>query len=772
MLINGKNRHMTRLTQSPAGALAAAALLFSGLYAAAEAKVLDTLIVEGLVINQAAVVRTSAGLKKGAEFTSTDLQDALGNLYRLGLFQSIDLYVAGETDSSVSLLLELKEFPVAEAFEFAGNKKLKVKGLEEKLTIRTGQICTDELLFDNAQTLKKFYAEKGYLLADIEPQTVETKIPGNAIVRFKIKEGSKVKIREIAFTGNAAFKENRLKRKFKTKEERWWRGDEFSEEQYRQNIDSLLLFYNDQGFLDAEVVNDSVRYAENNKDIFITIELFEGRKYFAGDFYFSGNTILATDTLKQKIAMKKGKPFQKSRFELTKYYIGDAYREEGYLWADVRDRKAYRGDTIDVTFEIAEGPAAIVHKVDIRGNAKTLDKVVRREIKLMPGQKYKQSRMARSVRDIMQLNYFNNVSPDMARNDDGTIDLVLDIEEKDNIGQLSVGAAYSQRDQFVGTFSTSIPNFRGHGQELSLAVEYGKNRQDYSVTFKEPYAFDYPVSTLLTVYYNLSRYYGTTESYGFRLGAGRRLSWPDDYFRLDGTYQLSWEDETTNPVSVGPVDVPGEGIMSRLTLTLYRNDTDLPQFPTRGSIFYLIPEIAGLGGKYRYLKSTVSYDWYFPLFWKFVLGTKSKFGLVQPFPGRDKVTISRWDLFNAGGVYTDGTIRGYPDYAFGGRRPGHPESGMTMLVMSTMIQFPILEQQLYLSLFGDMGNTWADITDIDPADMYKGVGAGMRIMIPMLGLMGFDFAWRLDDPNRTQFSNDAGTGADRFEFHFLMNRGF
>jgi outer membrane protein insertion porin family len=211
--------------------------------------------------------------------------------------------------------------------------------------------------------------------------------------------------------------------------------------------------------------------------------------------------------------------------------------------------------------------------------------------------------------------------------------------------------------------------------------------------------------------------------------------------------------------------------MSRLSLTLYRNDTDVPTFPNRGSVFFVRPEIAGLGGTYQYLKTTVGYDWYFPLFWKLVYGFKSKFGVISKLPWSDNLKISRWDLFNAGGVYTDGMLRGYPEYTFGGRS-NQPERGISMLALSTMIQFPVLDQQLYLSIFGDMANTWPSVADIDPADMYKGVGFGLRLMVPMLGLMGFDFGWRLDDPDRTPLRNDAGTGSDRFEFHFLMNRGF
>lgn len=739
-------------------------------------KRLDTLVIEGLVVNRPSIVRSSSGLRTGAHFTANDVQEAVRSIYRLGLFRAVDFFITDETDTSASLLVKLEEFPVCEAVKWSGTKKLKPRELEEDISIRTGRVLSDQKIQDNITAIKDRYEEEGYLLVEITPELEESKVPGNTILTFDIDEGPRVRIRDISISGVEAYSQRRVKRKLKTKEDRWWRRGKYDEAEFQENLDSLVLWYQNHGYLDARVDRDSVWFADNKRDIFIRINLDEGRRFYTGEFFFEGNKVIDADSLENKVALKQGRPFERDKFESTKYFVEDAYREEGYLWVQVKDERTYRGDTIDVTFHISEGRAAVVRKIDIVGNTKTRDKVVRRNIRLTPSQKYRQSLMARSVREIMQLNYFNNVTPDLKPNDDGTIDLVFKVEEKDNIGQLSIGAAYSERDRFVGTFTTSIPNFLGNGQELNLNVEYGKYRQDYSIGFREPWAFDRPIALSASVYYNYTKYatYSglSTESYGFRIGGGRRLKWPDDYFRVDGVYQLSWEQESrpTSFYADSSIMVPRQGVMSRLSLALRRNDTDVPTFPTRGSVFELKPELAGLGGDYSYLKTTVSYDWYFPLFWKFVYGFKSKFGVVNQLPWNDQLVISRWDLFNAGGVYTDGILRGYPEYEFGGR--SNPEEGITMLTLSSMIQFPVLEQQLYLSVFGDMGNTWARVSDVDPTDLYKGLGFGVRLNVPMLGLMGFDFAWRLDDPNRTPLENDAGSGSDRFEFHFLMNRGF
>jgi outer membrane protein insertion porin family len=414
-------------------------------------KRLDTLAIEGLFIQQPYTVYNAVSLKKGAEFTSADVQMAIKSLYKLGVFRSVDFYVTKEADSTASLLCKIVEFPVLEALEYSGNKKLKQKDFEEKMTVKKGQVLSDALLFDNVNIIKKLYAQKGYLLAEITPALVPTKVPGNVIAKFSIKEGAKVIVKQVTFKGNVDIKESKLKSKFKTKEKKLFWGGDFDQDLYKSHLDSLILFYNDEGYVDARINHDSIWYAVNQKDIYIEIEVNEGRKFHTGDFFFAGNKILETSRLERLVVLKKGKPFQKSKFEETREFITNAYREEGYLWVQVKDRQAFRGDTIDVTFDINESKPAIVRKIAISGNTKTKDKVVRREMKIFPGEKYKQSLMMRSVRDIYQLNFFSNVKPDLSPNDDGTVDLDFGITEKDNIGQFSVGAAYSQIESFFGT---------------------------------------------------------------------------------------------------------------------------------------------------------------------------------------------------------------------------------------------------------------------------------------------------------------------------------
>jgi outer membrane protein insertion porin family len=737
----------------------------------ANAKILDTLTIEGLVVHQPSVVRNSITLREKAEFTPADIQMAIKSLYKTGLFRIVDFFVTREADSSASLLLRVTEYPVCEVIEFSGNKKLKPKDFEEKMTLKKGMELSDALLFDNVIIIRNLYDKKGYLLVDIKTDIIPTKIPGNVLVKFKINDGPKVVVRKITFTGNAAIKEGKLKAKFKTKEKKLFWGGDFDADQYKNNLDSLILYYNDLGYIDARVARDSIWYGENKKDISIQIDLSEGKKYVTGDFFFSGNKVIETATLSATILMKKGKPFIKSKFEATKEYVINAYREEGYLWVLVRDQLSYRGDTVDVTFDITEGRPAIVRKIDITGNVKTHEKVVRREMAIMPGQKYKQSAMMRSVRDIYQLNFFSNVKPDLHPNEDGTVDLLFSITEKDNIGQLSLGASYSALEQFMGTFTTSIPNFRGQGQRLDLSMQIGKYSQDVSIGFTEPWAFNTPTSLYGRIYYSKYSYYYNREAYGFTGTASRRLKWPDDYFSASVGYTLEWARDYNIEDTLFPnnVKLQPRGVDSKLSFSLWRDDTDMPKFPSSGSRFSISPDIAGLGGDYQFLKTTVAYDYYFPLFWKFVLAAKTKYAQLNSIMPNGHMNISRYDALRGGGVMiTDGIIRGYDDESFGG--PYNPQNGVALLALTSELQFPILEQTLYFSVFGDMGNTWPRVADVNLNDLYPGAGVGIRLDIPMLGLLGFDLGYGFRKQNN--YNNHFGSEGNGWKPHFQMGRGF
>ncbi|MBN1983371.1 MAG: outer membrane protein assembly factor BamA [Chitinivibrionales bacterium] len=716
-------------------------------------KILDTLIIKGLMINKPEMILKNIPLTQGAPFTSIDVSEALKSLYRLGLFKDVSFSIAAETESSASLVLTVSENPACDNLEFSGIKKLKQKDIEEKLPLRKGDIITAALLHESVEKIKSIYENEGYLLSSVTYNMVDTKVPGNKIIKFSIDEGAKVRVKKVTFHGNEQIKEKELKSKLKTKEKRWYRSGEFNRESFRRHLDSLILHYNDKGYLDAQITHDSVWYDENKKDIYIDITLSEGKQFYAGNFFFSGNKIIETSLLTSRIILKKGKPFSKSKLEMTKYFIGGTYREEGYLWVQVQDQNQYRNDTIDVVFTITEGRAAMVQKIDVKGNTKTRENVIRRELALFPGQKYKQSYMERSIRDLYQLDYFSAVNPDLKPNDDGTIDLVYTVEEKENIGKFSAGATYSAQNLFGGNFSISIPNFRGKGQVLAVTTNFTTNNQTYSLDFTEPWIFDTPTLLRMTGSYERlkSEEYDNHDA-SMRFYFSRKIKWPDDYFSLGIGYKIGYKrDDYYNKhaldkaISSRGFQYLHKGYISRLELDISRNDTKYdPMFPDEGSSLLLSTYLAGVGGNYSYLKSILSYDWYFPLLWKLVISFESKYGILTGLHHNKYIDYT--DLFLVGGTYGDIKIRGYGSggLPIWGQEEGR---GLNMLGFSSSIRFPIVERQLYFGVFGDVGNCWDAVKEVTLKNMYPGAGFGFRLNLPMIGLMGVDFAWRFKEPN-------------------------
>jgi len=741
-------------------------------------KRLDNIIIEGLQNERERTVLSMLPMVPGQNIQESDISKAVKQLYRSGRFRNIEIIPANETETSLDVRIIVSENPYVDAVEFRGNRRIGRGRLNELLKVRHGDRLSDAKVYALTQTIRQAYSDKGFLNVEIEAEMIETRVPGYVILRFSINEGDRIRVEQINFSGNDEFSDRKLRRKFRTKRRHIFSSGEFNQSLFQQHLDSLVLAYNEDGFMDARIVSDTVFKNEGNTGIIINIEIEEGRRFFTGNFYFVNNEIVSTEALQAAVTMQSGRPFGRTRFLMTRQSVTNVYRNQGYLWANAEPKYRFREDTVDVIFTITEGRPAVVRKVNITGNDKTRDQVVRRETRIFPGQKYDQSAMERSIRDIRQLNFFDNVSPDISMNNDGTIDLDFNVKEKENIGQFSAGVTYSAQDGFGGSFSVMIPNFRGAGEQLDATIELARHRKRYSIGFMEPWIFNTPTSFSTQIFYEdvnyVNQYYNYTRT-GIEYGVARRLRWPDDYFSVGLRHLVSYDHNFTNYTNIENelgIKLVNRGLLSRWYLGLTRNDTDFPNFPTTGSVFRIGGFIGGTNGDwlnnsetlrgYSFVKGIVSYDWYLPLFWKFVLGAKTKFGMIgAPFSKEGMPVLGYSDLFQVGGVYYDGIVRGYDEGGVG--------INLNMATLSGEIRFPIVDQQFYMGTFFDMGNAWKNVSDIDITDMNRGVGFGFRLMLPMIGLLGFDFAWGLDDPNARFMSGDH---RPNFNLHFIMNRGF
>ena len=304
-------------------------------------------------------------------------------------------------------------------------------------------------------------------------------------------------------------KDKQLRKKLPTKEDRWWRDGDFKEDEYRLGLDSLVDHYRELGYLDASVQGEKITYTDDKKWMDIRINVTEGKRYRFGNATFIHNNIVEDAALKAQVLLDSGEIFNMKKYEATKFQVQSVYREEGYLFMDMQDQFTYRDSVVDVTFTIKENNIAHIHLVDIRGNTKTKDKVIRREVKLFPGDIFRQSLIMRAQRDIMQLAFFDNVEPNIEQVKDGDasdVNLVLKVTEKQaGTGTVSAGLAYSQRDTFVGTVGLQIPNFMGNGQRADLSLEYGEQKQLASIGFTEPWFLDTPTLVGGSIFYSFQR---------------------------------------------------------------------------------------------------------------------------------------------------------------------------------------------------------------------------------------------------------------------------
>ncbi|MGL1934761.1 MAG: BamA/TamA family outer membrane protein [Fibrobacterales bacterium] len=528
----------------------------------------------------------------------------------------------------------------------------------------------------------------------------------------------------------------------------------------------------------------------------------EGRQYYSGTYTFIGNKVYSTEALESQLTLDSGDIFDNSKYQMLLYNLQSMYREEGYLFVQIIDKKEYRDSIVDISFDITEGLPASIHKVLIKNNTTTKDKVVRREVKLFPGDTYRQSLMERSIRDIMQLNYFDNVMPDIKIRENQEVDLVFDAMEREaGTGQFSAGVAYSQKDNFMGTLGLTIPNCCiGDGQQASLNVEFGQEKQNYTIGFTEPWFQDRPITLGGTLNYTWYKSDYSVDNdirrYGGRMFLGTRLKWPDDYFYIQGDISWQMNQQGTN--------VPGSvllksGSESAVGLTITRDDKNLPRFPTEGSRYSVSVEkvfqVPGVFNEFSYnaeplrqfsyLKTDFTVKWWFPLGGGLALGLDNQVGLIS---GDVLQYRSRYQM--GGMLGYQGKLRGYSPGSIGSSRLGR-----SFVSMVSEITYPIAENTFYALAFFDAGNVYGEqlytpipgssdirerlitkeevnrtnpLSEFTPQSLKKDFGFGFRIVVPMLGIIGFDFGWPLDDGERPQ-----GVSTSRaMQTNFVISQGF
>ncbi len=576
-------------------------------------KVLDVSI-EGAKATDPSMIRLNSGLSTGTEVTGESIQDAIKQLWRLDLFSDIEILIDRELAQGVYLIIKVKEYPRLDKVELSGNKKLKKDDIDEILNFYTGQVINPTMLARARQKVYEKYKGKGYLLAKIRTTQIPSLTDSNrVVVRFFFDEGKKVQVEKINFYGNNSFSDGKLKKQFKkTKEDRWWRGADFDREKYNEDVGKLVEFYQNEGFRDVEVLKDSIYYNEDQDDMFIDIWVNEGEKYTFGDISWEGNELFSSEELSANIRFQKGEVYSKKKInEAVFQHIGNLYYDRGYIYSNITPSETVdENNEVDIHFLVTEGQQAKINEINITGNTKTKEKVVRREIRILPGDTFNRSLLERSQREVWMLNYFANVEPKVAPTGGDQVDLEFKVEEK-STDTANMSAGWSERDKLIGSVGVAMANLFGNGQRLSFDWNFGRYYRSFNIGFTEPWLFDTPTLAGFN-FYDTKRdayYIGYKQvSRGGSLRLGRRFNWPDNFFRGDWIYTLdktTLSDFNSYILAANPNGIASDWwplISSSVTQIFSRNSLDRPEFPTAGSEFSLTTELAGtvLGGNVDY----------------------------------------------------------------------------------------------------------------------------------------------------------------------------
>jgi outer membrane protein insertion porin family len=738
--------------------------------------------IEGNMKADSSIVVLNSGLRPGKEITTDDIQKAVKNLWALKLFSDIKILVEGQTYAGLDLLIKLTEFPRLDGWVVNGNEKLKKKHVDAELQFYKGMVLTPFKVYKARRNLKKKYQDEGYMLATIDIDTVYNS-ESTVLAEINIQEGKKVQVKKIRFFGNKYLAEKELKKQFKgIKEDRWWRGADFNEAKYQEDLLKVIDYCRKKGFRDAEILNDSLYYSEDKKDMYIDIFINERQQYYFGDVTFEGNTVFPNKILMNQLIFSKGEVYNQEDYDKSiRENIQNLYYNQGYLFANLQPREIPAGtDTVDIHIRIAEGDVVRIKEILISGNTKTNEKVVRRELKIYPGNTFNRAKLERSVRDVWILNYFANVIPDvkLIEGDDKHINLDVKIEEK-STDTANMSAGYSQRDGMVGSLGLALNNFSlahplsgGDGQRLAFDWFFGRFYRSLSISFTEPWTFNTPTLTGFSLFNTRSGggfYPWDRTVQGGSVQVGRRFQWPDNYFRGDWIFRVA-ETKIFNIrdsellASYIFFDKPTTQIS--LTQIIQRDSRNRPEFPTQGSVYSLVTELSGgpLQGDEDYLKNIFTVEWFIPTFAGLIFYTQSKIGVIKGL--RNGFYINPGELFYMGGSglsFSEG-LRGYDDGTVGPvSTSGRPLGGQSMFKFTAELRVPIAPNPTIFGLFFmEAGNVWENFDETNLQDLRRGIGIGVRLFMPMIGIIGVDFGYGLD--HFTPFGFRKGQWKTHFQF--------
>ncbi len=758
-----------------------------------------------------ALIRANIRVKVGETVNPNSIEDDVKNLMGTGYFHDVRV-VRDVKDNGLALTYVVQGKPVLTDVRFSGNKKFSTAKLLKKITSKTGEPLDAHKIFTDSQEILKAYQKSGLQQTEVKPIPVINDNLGRGTVTFEIKEAPKVKIRNVVFEGASAFKQKKLRSAVKTRRHwmfSWLTGSgKLKDEVFEDDKEKLAEFYREAGYIDFDLKEVKFDYL-TPKELVVRFNISEGNQYKVGAIEFKGNTLFSTQELNRRLTMNVGQTFTPKGLNRNTDAVEETYETKGYLTVNhegktqisaIKNANVEKG-TMDLVYEIEEGNQNFIEKIEIRGNTKTKDRVIRRELAVAPGEIFNMYRVDVSTNRLHGLNYFEKINSQVEPTDvSDRKNLVISVQER-NTGNFQIGAGFSSIDAVVGFAEVSQgnfdlfnpPHFTGGGQKFRLRTQVGTRRQDYLASFVEPWFLGQRLALGVDVYHReinyLSDIYEQTQT-GARLSLTKALPYN---FEVGVSYTIEnigihFDDSVKNPTII-VTEGPGRGstttirpgsaseellleegkrLVSKVGASIAHDTRNSALLPNRGQRTELSGQLAGgpFGGDSDFYKLEARTSWYFKGFFEgHILETIGRTGVVKEYGDSDRVPL--FDRYFLGGL---DTLRGYRYRRVSPKDiNGEPVGGDTYWLGSAEYSIPIIER-LRFALFYDIGNVYPKAYSFTPQHAKDPFysdnwGVGIRLNIPNLGPLRLDYAIPIshDDQNK---------GSGRFQFGVGFTRDY
>jgi len=782
-----------------------------------------------------------SGLSVGEKvmIPSDKITNAIDNLWKQNIFDDVQILVDRIEGRTIFLNYALVSKPRMASFKFAGTKVKRSDGdkIRENLNLMRGDIVSENLKINSINIIKDYYFDKGYYNTEVSvEQTKDTSTTRNDVnLTFHIEKGEKVKIKDVIVNGSKSLKgtwwklngtnsQSVVRSQMKdTKRYRWWRiwkSSRFQEKNYITDKQAIIKKYNDEGFRNARIVSDSVYLVKDKKgkqNLIVELDIEEGQKFYFRNITWVGNTKYTSEDLGKRLRIDKGDPYNRTLLETnisqdpTGADISALYQDDGYLFFQVIPVEInIENDSIDIEMRVHEGKQARIGSVTISGNTRTNDHVIMRELKTLPGQLFSRDDVYRSLRELQQLQYFDqeNLIPDIQPDqENGLVNIDYKLKEV-NSDKFEISGGWGA-GMVIGTIGVTFTNFStknffkkdawrplpsGDGQHLSLRAQTnGTYYYSLSASFTEPWLGGKKPNALSgSVFYSYQDdgYWNNSGSpsywlsiFGASLSLGKRLQWPDDYFTF--VQGITFQQYNVKNYHAFTLFRNGRSNNLNYNFTVARNSSDSPIYPRTGSDLSVTTQLtfpyslvngkdyASISSeeKYKWLeyyKVNIRSAWYFNLIDNLVMSTRARFGFLGQY--NNKVGYSPFERYYVGGDGLQGwALDGREVIALRGYLAGSlsPSSGATVFDKFTLdMRYPISLNPvatIYALAFFEAGNSWANFEGFSPFKMYRSAGIGLRLFMPMFGLIGIDWGYGFDNIPGT----DSKGGP---QFHFSIGQ--